>query len=72
MEYSKRNLDSANQMVGDKLSALVAWRSSGQSAEVRTSQINVKDRLTTGSFNSMSEANVQKTDGPLPSLHSGH
>lgn len=60
-EYSKRNLDSANQMVGDKLGSLVAWRSSSQSAEVRTSQINV---------NFMSEANVQKPDGP--SLHSGH
>lgn len=42
IEYSKRNLDSANQMVGDKLSSLVAWRSSGQSAEVRTSQVIVK------------------------------
>lgn len=35
VEYSKRNLDSANQMVGDTLSSLVAWRSSAQSAEVR-------------------------------------
>lgn len=33
IEYSKRNLDSANQMVGDKLSFLVAWRSSSLSAE---------------------------------------
>lgn len=39
MEYSKRNLDGANQMVSDKLSSLVAWRSSGQSAEVRTSRV---------------------------------
>lgn len=39
IEYSRRNLDSANHMVSDKLSSLVAWRSSGQSAEVRTSQV---------------------------------
>lgn len=43
IEYSKRNLDSANQMVSDKLNSLVAWRSNGQSAEVRTSQVNVTD-----------------------------
>lgn len=43
IEYSKRNLDSANQMVGDKLSFLVAWRSSSLSAEVRTDRVNVKE-----------------------------
>lgn len=68
IEYSKRNLDSANQMVGDKLSSLVAWRSNGPSAEVRTNQLNVKDMLITSSFNSMSKVNVQKPDGPITFL----
>lgn len=39
MEYSKRNLDGANQVVSDKLSSLVAWRFNGHSAEVRTSRV---------------------------------
>lgn len=42
IEYSIRNLDSANQMVGDKLSSLVAWRANGLSAEVRTCWVIVK------------------------------
>uniref|UniRef100_A0A3Q3X0W1 Perilipin n=1 Tax=Mola mola TaxID=94237 RepID=A0A3Q3X0W1_MOLML len=29
IEYGRRNIDGANQMVNDKLSTLVAWRSSG-------------------------------------------
>ncbi|XP_073330907.1 perilipin-2 [Pagrus major] len=33
IEYGRKNIDGANQMVNDKLSSLVAWRSSGPSQE---------------------------------------
>lgn len=85
IEYSIRNLDSANQMVGDKLSSLVAWRANGLSAEVRTCQVIVRkytcficfgtsgyDMLIKASFNSVCEGNVHKLVGLLLSLHSGH
>ncbi|XP_035531716.1 perilipin-2 [Morone saxatilis] len=34
IEYGRKNIDGANQMVNDKLSSLVAWKSNGHEAEV--------------------------------------
>ncbi|XP_054457112.1 perilipin-2 [Anoplopoma fimbria] len=34
IEYGRKNIDGANQMVSDKLNSLVAWRSNGHEAEV--------------------------------------
>lgn len=72
IEYGRKNIDGANQMVNDKLNSLVAWRSNGPNQE-RNHEAEVR-RRTSQIRSEITELKCKQTSTfkSGPSLYLGH